>query len=93
MQADTDTRLREIARKRVEFRIHLIVYCVVNGALWLIWLFTSRNYMWPVWPMGIWGTGLAFHYLFEYHSSRFLSEDEEYRKLKRQVEDNNPMAQ
>lgn len=77
-----DTQLRELTRKRVEFRIHCIAFCVINTALWIIWLFTSRGYLWPVWPMALWGTGLAFHYMFDYRSPRFLSEADEYRKLK-----------
>ena len=88
MQTYTDTRLREIARKRVEFRIHLVVYCVVNTALWLIWFVTSRGYMWPAWPMCIWGTGLVFHYLFDYSTYRFFSEEEEYTKLRKQKNEN-----
>jgi hypothetical protein len=82
MQSQSDTRLHEIARKRVEFRAHLIVYCVTIGALWLLWFFTGQGYPWPVWPMAGWGIGLVFHYIFEYHPSRFLSEDEEYKRLK-----------
>ena len=30
--------------------------------------------------------GLVFHYLFEYRSSRLLSEEEEYQKLKKEME-------
>ena len=83
MQTLTDTQLHELARKRVEFRTHLVVYLVTNAALWTIWFFTSRGYLWPVWPMAGWGIGLVFHYLFEYRSSKYLSEQEEFEKLKR----------
>ena len=82
METIDDTQLRALARKRIEFRIHFIVFCVTIGALWIIWLFTGRGYLWPVWPASIWGIGLVFHYLFDYRTSKFLSEDEEYRKLK-----------
>lgn len=87
MQTLTDTQLHELARKRVEFRTHLIVYCVVNGALWLLWYITGHGYPWPLWPLIGWGIGLIFHYLFEYRSSRLLSEEEEYKKLKKQIEE------
>jgi hypothetical protein len=92
MQTLNDTQLHAIARKRVEFRAHLIVYIVTNAALWTIWFFTGRGYIWPVWPMVGWGIGLVFHYMFEYRSSRFLSEDEEYKKLKRKMEEHEPIA-
>jgi fatty acid desaturase len=82
MQSFTDKQLREQARKRVEFRIHLFVYCVVNAALWIIWSVTGMGYVWPVWPMVGWGIGVLFHYMFDYRSSKFLSEEEEYKKLK-----------
>ena len=55
MQTFTDTQIRELARKRVEFRSHLIVYLVTNGALWTIWWLTGHGYMWPIWPMIGWG--------------------------------------
>ena len=87
MQTTTDTQLHELARKRVDFRRHLIVYCVVNTALWVLWYFTGGLYPWPVWPMAGWGVGLVFHYVFDYRASRFLSEEEEYKKLKKEMEE------
>ena len=87
MQTSTDTQLHELAHKRVEFRAHLLVYCVTNTALWTIWFFTGQGYVWPVWPMAGWGIGLIFHYMFEYRSSRFLSEEEEYQKLKKEMDE------
>ena len=87
MQTFTDTQIRELARKRVEFRSHLIVYLVTNGALWTIWWFTGHGYMWPIWPMIGWGIGVLFHYLFDYRTSRILSEETEYRRLKKEMEE------
>ena len=92
MQTINDTQLRELARKRVEFRVHLIVYCVMNAALWVIWFFTSGGYLWPVWPMAIWGVGLCFHYMFDYRSTRFLSEEDVYEKLKKKMEERERIA-
>jgi hypothetical protein len=85
MKSPTDTQLHELARKRVDFRTHLVVYCLTNAALWIIWFFTGQGYVWPVWPMVGWGIGLLFHYMFEYRSPRFLSEEEEYKKLKKEM--------
>lgn len=86
MQVPSDLQLHELARKRVEFRVHLTVYLVVNAVLWAIWYFTGRGYLWPVWPTAGWGIGVIFHYLFDYRTSRLLSEEEEFQKLKRQME-------
>lgn len=90
MQTLTDTQLRELARKRVDFRNHLIVYFVVNAALWIVWWATGRGYIWPIWPLVGWGIGIIFHYVFEYRPSQFLSEEEEYRKLKKRLGEPQP---
>lgn len=82
MKTTDDTQLRERARKRVQFRIHCIVFCVINSALWIIWFFTNRGHLWPVWPMTAWGTSLAIQYTFDYRAPPFFSKEEEYKKLK-----------
>jgi len=87
MQALTENQLRELAKKRVEFRAHLLVYVLVNSLLWIIWFVSGGGYPWPMWPLAGWGIGVLFQYLFDYRSSRFLSMDEEYKKLKRKMEE------
>ena len=87
MQALTENQLRELAKKRVEFRAHLLVYVLVNSLLWIIWFVSGGGYPWPMWPLAGWGIGVMFQYLFDYRSSRFLSMDEEYKKLKRKMEE------
>ena len=86
MRKPTDAELHEQARKRIDFKRHLFTYIIVIGTLWVIWFFTGKGYPWPVWPMAGWGIGVIFHYAFDYRSSRFLSEEEEYQKLKRRAE-------
>ena len=93
MQNLTDKQLRELAHKRVEFRTHLLVYFIVNGALWSIWWFTGQGYAWPVWPMAGWGIGVLFHYLFDYRRSSLLSEEEEYKKLKSEMREREGLVQ
>ena len=85
MQTLSENQLHELARKRVEFRRHLVVYFVIISILWMIWFLTGAGYIWPIWPMAGWGIGVIFHYLFEYRSSSFLSEEEEYKKLKKEM--------
>jgi hypothetical protein len=92
MQPSTDVQLHELARKRVDFRRHLTVYVIINAMLWTIWFVTGKGYPWPVWPMAGWGIGVIFQYLFEYRSSRFLSEEEEFLKLKRETEERDRVA-
>jgi hypothetical protein len=93
MQTPTDKQLHELARKRVDFRAHLVVYFVTNAALWIIWFLTGQGYVWPVWPMAGWGIGVIFHYLFDYRPSRLLSEEEENNKLKKEMQEHKHIAQ
>lgn len=48
-------------RQRAGFYPHLRAYCIVNGFLLLINLFTSPRVLWFVFPLLGWGIGLAFH--------------------------------
>jgi len=89
----TDAQLHEYAKKRVNFRAHLIVYCIIIGTLWLIWFLTERQYIWPIWPTAGWGIGLLFHYLFDYRPSGFLSEEAEFEKLKKRLTENSHFNQ
>lgn len=93
MQPLTDNQLHELARKRVDFRRHLVVYFVVNATFWIIWYITGQGYPWPVWPMAGWGIGVIFHYIFEFRSSSFLSEEEEYQKLKKNTDKQQHVSQ
>lgn len=93
MQMLSDKQIREQARKRVDFKRHLLVYFVINTVLWAIWYATGQGYPWPVWPMAGWGVGLIFHYLFDFRSFNFLSEEEEFRKLKQDMSDTQKIAQ
>jgi 2TM domain len=86
MQTFSDTQLRELARKRIAFRAHLISYCVIISVLWGIWYVTGPGYLWPIWPTAIWGIGLILHYIFDYRFSELLSEEEEYQRLKTEIE-------
>jgi hypothetical protein len=65
----TEAEIYEQARKRVEakkgFFIHLMVYVVVNAAIFVIWGLSSNwdGYPWFVWPLLGWGIGLIFNFL------------------------------
>lgn len=92
MQVPTDNQLRELAHKRVEFRTHVIVYLVINAMLWGIWYFTGAGYIWPIWPTAGWGVGLLFHYIFDYRQSRLFSEEEEFQRLKKKMDNRGHIA-
>jgi len=82
-----EENLRKVARERVEFKRHVVVYIVIIGVLGLINLFTSRHFPWFLFPAGGWGIGLIFHFLYAYGSlGETMSEEKEYQKLKKKQE-------
>lgn len=66
---DLDAQLRDLAVKRLkkhqDFHAHAVVYVVVNGFLWALWLVISLtsgwHFPWPVFPLLGWGIGLALN--------------------------------
>lgn len=56
-----DLRSRAVKRwkKQRDFRIHLLMYLMVNGSLMVIWAVTGAGFFWPVFPIVAWGIGVA----------------------------------
>ncbi len=82
-----DERLWRIAKSRARFRSHLMVYLIVNGFLWIIWLLTNKHQNgvpWPVWPMIGWGLGLAFNYYHAFHRDTLGDVNREYERLRQE---------
>ena len=54
-------RARAVKRwkKQRDFRIHLLMYLLVNGSLIVIWAMTGAGFFWPVFPIIGWGIGVA----------------------------------
>lgn len=92
LSAMTEEQRRELAilrlKGRHEFRVHLVVYLVVNAALVVLWYLTSqaadgeRGLFWPIFPIVAWGIGLAIHGYMTYFPPS-LTEDDINRELKR----------
>ena len=85
---DKDPQLWRMAQKRASFKAHLSTYIVINGFLWLLWLFTGSDtnksgIPWPVWSTAGWGVGLFFHFIGAY-ADNGSSVEKEYNKLKKQ---------
>jgi uncharacterized membrane protein len=83
----SEEQIYEEAKKRVEekrgFRVHAIVYVVINAMLALTWWFTGAGFPWFVFPLGGWGIGLLFHGLGVYVFSR---RQEDRRAIEREAE-------
>lgn len=53
--------IRELAKAKVEFRIHLYVFIAVMGLLAFIDLSFSPGGIWFIWPLLGWGIGVVVH--------------------------------
>lgn len=81
-----DEKLWKIARRRAEFKKHLLVYLVVNFFLWGIWFINSITighftYIWPIWVTLGWGIGVTFNYIGAYTGFKDSMTEREYEKL------------
>jgi len=80
-----DEKLWRIAKKRVAFKVNLLVYIIMNLMLIALWYFTTgaSSYFWPIWPILGWGLGVLFQYIDAYWNNNLFSEEKEFEKLKR----------
>lgn len=84
--AHRDEKLWKAAKRRVEFKKHLLVYLVVNAGLWAIWFFSGSHHTnsflpWPAYASIGWGIGLFFNYISAYSGIKSNMVENEYRKL------------
>jgi hypothetical protein len=81
--ADLRSRAIAILKKRRDFRAHLLVYLLVNGALVTIWAMTdTERFFWPVFVLVFWGIGVVMNGWDAYVASDF-SEDRIQREMHR----------
>ncbi len=73
-------------RKRRDFGVHLLVYCLVNGFLSLIWVMTDpHGFFWPIFPMAGWGIGLVLNAWDVFRREGFT--DEQITREERHLQD------
>jgi hypothetical protein len=90
MENQRNEYLWKKAQNRAAFKVHALMYVLVNAGLWGLYLFMSMQSWgghitpWPIWPMLGWGIGLASHYFSAYGNmdQRKMAEAE-YQKLLR----------
>ena len=74
----------ERLNKKREFRVHVLVFTLVNAFLWLIWgvvyATTGVWFPWPVFPLFGWGIGLVLH-AWDTYRRRPFSDSEIEREL------------
>lgn len=84
---EDDLRKQAIKRikQRRDFRRHLVIYVIVNAALWALWAIDGADTsdLFPAWVMGIWGIFVIFD-AWETFGERPISDadvEEEMRRL------------
>lgn len=57
-----DLRSRTVARlePQADFRLHLMIYLIVNACLVAIWAVNGHPFFWPVFSIVGWGIGVLF---------------------------------
>ncbi|UCD03174.1 MAG: 2TM domain-containing protein [Candidatus Aenigmatarchaeota archaeon] len=78
-----DRELREMAKKRVEFRDHLVIFVIINAFLIAINLWFSPFFLWFPFILVFWGLGLAFHWRDAHFGTAEGRIEKEYQKLKK----------
>jgi hypothetical protein len=83
---DRDEHLWKQAKKRVEFKKHLLTYLIVNAFLWAIWIYGGLqhgdfNFPWPGFVTFGWGIGILFNYIGAYSGFKDTMTEKEYQKL------------
>ena len=83
MKTEKDDQLWQQAKARAGFKIHFIVYVIIIGGLWAMWLIFGgvNQHPWPIYPTLGWGIGMVFNYFGVYKFSN--ATEKEYEKLKR----------
>jgi len=63
----SEEQIYEEASRKVKakkgFYGSLATYAVVNAVLVVIWALSGQGYPWFLWPLGIWGVFVLFHFL------------------------------
>ena len=59
----SDAELREQAirqlKKRRDFKIHLLIYIMVNAFLTVVWFASNASFYWPIFCVVGWGIGIV----------------------------------
>lgn len=75
--------LRIMARRRAHFKVHALIYVLVNIGLIVLNALTAPTVPWVIAPLVGWGIGLGCHAIFVYSNGLRGLEEREYQKLKR----------
>ena len=83
--AASDEAVRQHAikrlKKRRDFFGHVLVYCLVNGFLVVIWAVTTPGgFFWPIFPIVGWGIGLIMN-AWDVYGRQEITEQDIHREM------------
>jgi 2TM domain-containing protein len=85
--SDQDLRAKAEARvkAREDFRVHLLIYVLVNAMLWVVWLLGGADIRnpWPIYSLLGWGIGIVAHWYSVYGMSNRNREAEIEAEMRR----------
>ena len=72
-------------KKKADFRMHLLIYVLVNSALVIIWAITGSGFFWPAFFIVGWGIGVVANWADAYIVNTPTEEQitEEMERLRR----------
>ena len=82
---DLRARAEVRVKAREDFRIHFLIYLLVNGFLWVIWFTSDRaeGVPWPAFATLGWGIGLVAHWWTVYGVNDARREAEIQKEMRR----------
>jgi hypothetical protein len=69
-------------KKKRDFRVHALMYVLVNAFLVVIWAVAGSGLFWPIFPIVGWGVGLAAN-AYDVYGRKPFSEDDIRREAER----------
>ena len=79
----TDAELKDRAKKRVGFKLHVAIAAGGNALMWIIYYLTWTGYPWPIWFLIGSLISLVIHWLVVF--SGVFSTDKEYERLRKKT--------
>lgn len=88
--SEKNPQILKKAKARVNFKIHLVVYLLSNILFWLFWIFLGGGgeLPWPIFPSGVWGIIVIFHYLMVFYWNQKLVDKEYERLVEKEIKHN-----
>jgi len=78
-------RVEKRLKEQADFRVHMVIFLMVNLLLWLIWLLAGGGFPWPLIVTFGWGIGVVAHYM-DYNQQYGSGAERMEREVQRELE-------